>query len=565
MAGEKFASSSRHVKNCDRTSDSSDSALNTDLEDDYLDAIENIPYPEFQFATTTCYICNGYYGPCFEEPVCATCHAFLFPDDIGLLQVPIFSEKTDDEDSGNDEPTDLYYNPERRTSQQQHNSPQNSNPVAANYQNAPISALNLNQSPYSPFQNVPALRCNHPNALGCSTGINLGVHMKNLVPQSSSSSNPQMNRPFVQNNISNDQAQCQFPVNVNPPNPPNNLRNTPPPIPNIQIPNNRADDPAEDDFPSPEDLVPLGEGENFGNDVQNRQYRWNFQIHGDIGEPSRPPSLSERLDLLSNHKHLEHERINEPGLVDRLPPEVLFAVFSHLDDMSLWSAGKVCRRWCGLLSTHVTPQQWQQYVKLRWPLYRPIGHVGNWYRVYDYLASSAPCRACLVQTSLRTRLPRMEENSWRRNRLRSELKSLRIDPPEGIEATPLDQMCCHWQATITGPVGSPYEGGLFYLYLQVPYSYPMCPPVVRFLTKILHPNVSRHGDVGIDSIHHNWSLALTISKVLISVQSLLTDPYCEVCMEPELGEMYLKDRERFEDVARAWTWRYAMHDVLTPS
>lgn len=56
----------------------------------------------------------------------------------------------------------------------------------------------------------------------------------------------------------------------------------------------------------------------------------------------------------------------------------------------------------------------------------------------------------------------------------------------------------------------------------------MCPPVVRFLTKILHPNVSRHGDVGIDSIHHNWSLALTISKVLISVQSLLTDPYCQV-------------------------------------
>lgn len=109
------------------------------------------------------------------------------------------------------------------------------------------------------------------------------------------------------------------------------------------------------------------------------------------------------------------------------------------------------------------------------------------------------------------------------------LLGLRTDPPEGIEATPLDQKCCHWQATITGPVGSPYEGGLFYLYLQVPYSYPMCPPIVRFLTRIFHPNVSRHGHVGIDSIQHNWSLALTISKVLISVQSLLTDPYCQVC------------------------------------
>lgn len=46
---------------------------------------------------------------------------------------------------------------------------------------------------------------------------------------------------------------------------------------------------------------------------------------------------------------------------------------------------------------------------------------------------------------------------------------LKTDPPEGIEAIPLDQKNCHWMATITGPVGSPYEGGVFYLYLQVPY------------------------------------------------------------------------------------------------
>lgn len=56
----------------------------------------------------------------------------------------------------------------------------------------------------------------------------------------------------------------------------------------------------------------------------------------------------------------------------------------------------------------------------------------------------------------------------------------------------------------------------------------MRPPVVRFLTKIIHPNVSRHGDVGIDIIQHNWSLALTLPKLLLSVQSLLTDPFTEV-------------------------------------
>lgn len=120
------------------------------------------------------------------------------------------------------------------------------------------------------------------------------------------------------------------------------------------------------------------------------------------------------------------------------------------------------------------------------------------------------------------------ENSWRKNRLRTELRIMRMDPLDGIQAKPLDPLCCHWQATILGPSESPYEGGIFFLYIQIPHTYPMSPPVVRFLTRIFHPNISRHGDIGIDSIHHNWSLALTITKVLISIQSLLTDPFCDV-------------------------------------
>ena len=121
-----------------------------------------------------------------------------------------------------------------------------------------------------------------------------------------------------------------------------------------------------------------------------------------------------------------------------------------------------------------------------------------------------------------------EDTSWRKHRLRSELRTLRSDPPEGIQAAPLNLDLTHWQAYLTGPEGSAYEGGVFFLYIQIPVNYPMSPPLVKFLTRIFHPNISRHGDIGIDSIHSNWSLALTISKVLISIQSLLTDPVCDV-------------------------------------
>lgn len=502
----------------------------SDFDDNHSNDIESSPCPEFQFPITSCFFCNGYYGPCFEEPVCTTCHSFLFPDNVGLLQFQVLSEKTDDEDSGNDEPTDLCYNIERRSGQQQqqhHDLAQAPSNFASNQhlrQNLVKNHLFSQQY----FLNLQKLSQDNDRHKGNRSG----------------SGNSFQNIAAAHNHLS---------ITGENASPENAARRNTVCTQDFHFPTHEI---LENDF------LTLTGVKNMKDFVQEPS---NFRITSDVTGPSRPKNLSERLEILTNHKHIEHEPVSEPGLIERLPPEVLLTIFSYLDDLSLWSAMNVCRRWCGLLSTHLTSAQWQQYVKLRWPLYKPVSHVADWYKVYDLLASSTPCRTCLIQTSLQTKLPRMEENSWRRNRLRSELKGLRMDPPEGIEATPLDQMCCHWQATITGPTGSPYEGGLFFLYLQVPYSYPMRPPVVRFLTKILHPNVSRHGDVGIDSIHHNWSLALTISKVLISVQSLLTDPYCQVCMEPELGEMYMNDKERFEEVARLWTWKYAIHDVITPS
>jgi ubiquitin-protein ligase len=66
----------------------------------------------------------------------------------------------------------------------------------------------------------------------------------------------------------------------------------------------------------------------------------------------------------------------------------------------------------------------------------------------------------------------------------------------------------------------------------------------------------------LDSIHENWSLALTISKVLISIQSLLTDPYTSVCMEKDIGDLYNTNIVMYEKRAKYYTWKYAMNDFL---
>ena len=148
-------------------------------------------------------------------------------------------------------------------------------------------------------------------------------------------------------------------------------------------------------------------------------------------------------------------------------------------------------------------------------------------------------------------------NTWRNKRLKSELKGLLTDPPEGIRACPLDNSLSYWQASIKGPPECPYEGGLFFLHLEIPKSYPMRPPIPKFITRIFHPNISYHGDIGMDMLRHNWSLALTIPKVLVSIQSLLTDPYCEISMEPEIAQLCDSDREKFDMIAMEWTVKYA--------
>lgn len=60
---------------------------------------------------------------------------------------------------------------------------------------------------------------------------------------------------------------------------------------------------------------------------------------------------------------------------------VLLGIFSFLDDLSLASVSRVCRRWKNIVQTYTSDEMWCQYTKKRWPLFQEIARVPSWLEV----------------------------------------------------------------------------------------------------------------------------------------------------------------------------------------
>jgi len=143
-------------------------------------------------------------------------------------------------------------------------------------------------------------------------------------------------------------------------------------------------------------------------------------------------------------------------------------------------------------------------------------------------------------------------------RIVRELADLRKDPPLNCSAGPIDEAdIFNWDGVMFGPADSPYSGGIFKVTIQFPVDYPFKPPRIIFTTKIYHPNINAAGFICLDILKQNWSPALTISKVLLSVLSMLTDPNPNDPLMPEIAQQYVNDRAAYEAKARQWTDLYA--------
>ncbi|GJN22065.1 hypothetical protein PR202_gb09596 [Eleusine coracana subsp. coracana] len=156
------------------------------------------------------------------------------------------------------------------------------------------------------------------------------------------------------------------------------------------------------------------------------------------------------------------------------------------------------------------------------------------------------------------------DGSWR-GRVRNELSELWADPPAFCRpgASPMKDLF-HWEMVIDGPTGSPYEGGMFPLNVDLSNEYPARPPKITFQTEVFHPNINSEGEMVLDIFSGGEGTpALRMDKVLHSIVSVLYDPLLDFSVHGDIANLYKNDIKLYEELATVWTREYSSTPIVS--
>lgn len=144
--------------------------------------------------------------------------------------------------------------------------------------------------------------------------------------------------------------------------------------------------------------------------------------------------------------------------------------------------------------------------------------------------------------------------------IQEQFNNLRSQPPEYIGVGLENFNFNHWKAYISGPSGTPYEGGLYTMDIKFSSNYPRSPPKIVMITQIFHPNIDDDGEICIDVIKNNWKSTYTMRFILNAIVGLLKYPNAENPWPSKqaIADLLRYNKPKFERKAREYTSRYAM-------
>ncbi|KAK8876817.1 hypothetical protein PGQ11_001763 [Apiospora arundinis] len=161
-----------------------------------------------------------------------------------------------------------------------------------------------------------------------------------------------------------------------------------------------------------------------------------------------------------------------------------------------------------------------------------------------------------------------------------ELRNIHRAAVPFISAAPVGDTIDKILACIEGPPGTPYKGGIFWITVRMKEA---DPPLMRFHTRIYHPNIDHAGKICADYAGW-WQTAKVLNKepsgegslrrklpwfsehitnqyslgaLLVALCGLMASPNIKDPLVPEIAEKYVTEYDGYCDAARLYTQRYA--------
>ena len=89
----------------------------------------------------------------------------------------------------------------------------------------------------------------------------------------------------------------------------------------------------------------------------------------------------------------------------------------------------------------------------------------------------------------------------------------------------------------------------------------MKPPKFIFITKIFHPNIDIEGNVSIDILENEWSPVLRTRTIILSIQSLLSEPNPKIFINQEAASLYELSKEDYNETVKGYVSNYASYEI----
>ena len=144
-----------------------------------------------------------------------------------------------------------------------------------------------------------------------------------------------------------------------------------------------------------------------------------------------------------------------------------------------------------------------------------------------------------------------------KKRLQNDYKRLMQEKEFYVYAKPKENNILQWEAVIIGPRDTAWEGATLMLQLDFTEEYPNKPPQVKFLSEMFHPNVDADGRICLDILTNQWTPIYDVHAVLLSIQSLLSDPNPNSPANVEASKLFSESKEQyckkvFDYVVKSW-------------